>query len=228
MKVVEVRNLKKYYNVGENQVRAIDDISFSIEKGAFVAIIGRSGSGKSTLLHLLGGLDKETSGDIFIGEKRIKNMSDDEITIFRRRSIGFIFQSYNLIPALTVKENIVLPVEIDNEEVDEVFLNEILDVLGLTSKREELPMSLSGGQQQRVAIARAVINKPDIILADEPTGNLDSKTEIEVLGLLKKLIKKYNQTLVMITHNMDIARLADRVITIEDGKIGGENLEGAL
>ncbi|MGL5067797.1 MAG: ABC transporter ATP-binding protein [Sarcina sp.] len=222
MKVVEVKGLKKYYNSGNNIVKAIDNVNFSVEKGEFVAIIGRSGSGKSTLLHMLGGLDECTSGSVVIGGSKLDNMTDDEITIFRRGNIGFIFQSYNLISSLTVLENIVLPVEIDGTNVDKKFLNEVLSSLGLLEKVDELPGNLSGGQQQRVAIGRAIINKPAIILADEPTGNLDSRTELEVLQLLKGVVKKYNQTLIMITHNMEIAKLADRVITIEDGRIGGD------
>lgn len=222
MKVVETKNLKKYYKAGRETVKAVDNVSFSINKGEFVAIIGRSGSGKSTLLHLLGGLDRSSSGSIKINEMTLDEMTDDEITIFRRRNIGFIFQSYNLIPSLTVLENIMLPLGIDEETVDKKFLNEIITSLGLNSKEDELPGNLSGGQQQRVAIGRAIINKPAIVLADEPTGNLDSRTELEVLKLLKGFVKQYKQTLIMITHNKEIAKVADRVITIEDGKIGGD------
>ncbi|MGL5634628.1 MAG: ABC transporter ATP-binding protein [Sarcina sp.] len=221
MKVVETKNLKKYYKSGRETVKAVDNVSFSVDKGEFVAVIGRSGSGKSTLLHLLGGLDRSSSGSIAINEMILDKMTDDEITIFRRRNIGFIFQSYNLIPSLTVLENIMLPLGIDEEKVDKKFLNEIITSLGLSSKEDELPGNLSGGQQQRVAIGRAIINKPAIVLADEPTGNLDSRTELEVLQLLKGFVKKYKQTLIMITHNKEIAKVADRVITIEDGKIGG-------
>ncbi|MGL5821195.1 MAG: ABC transporter ATP-binding protein [Sarcina sp.] len=221
MKLVEIKNLKKYYKSGRETVKAVDNISFSVDKGEFVAVIGRSGSGKSTLLHLLGGLDRSSSGSIAINEMILDKMTDDEITIFRRRNIGFIFQSYNLIPSLTVLENIMLPLGIDEETVDKKFLNEIITSLGLSSKEDELPGNLSGGQQQRVAIGRAIINKPAIVLADEPTGNLDSRTELEVLQLLKGFVKKYKQTLIMITHNKEIAKVADRVITIEDGKIGG-------
>ncbi|MGL4740756.1 MAG: ABC transporter ATP-binding protein [Sarcina sp.] len=222
MKVVETKNLKKYYKAGRETIKAVDNVSFSVNRGEFVAVIGRSGSGKSTLLHLLGGLDRSSSGSIKINEMTLDEMTDDEITIFRRRNIGFIFQSYNLIPSLTVLENIMLPLGIDEETVDKKFLNEIITSLGLNSKEDELPGNLSGGQQQRVAIGRAIINKPAIVLADEPTGNLDSRTELEVLELLKGFVKQYKQTLIMITHNKEIAKVADRVITIEDGKIGGD------
>lgn len=197
----------------------MDGININIKKGEFVAIVGKSGSGKSTLLHLLGGLDKPTSGEVIINSKNIAKLDDNELTIFRRRNIGFIFQQYNLIPALTVWENIVLPIGVDNKKVNNKFINEIIETLGLKNKRDTLPSSLSGGQQQRVAIARALASRPSIILADEPTGNLDSKTEEEVLHLLKLSIRKYNQTLVMITHNKDIVKLADRVIEIKDGQI---------
>lgn len=219
MSIVSTNNLVKYYGEGGSLVKAVDGININIKKGEFVAIVGKSGSGKSTLLHLLGGLDKPTSGEVIINSKNIAKLGDDELTVFRRQNIGFIFQQYNLIPALTVWENVVLPIGIDNKKVNEKFVNEIIETLGLESKRDALPSSLSGGQQQRVAIARALASSPSIILADEPTGNLDSKTEEEVLQLLKLSIKKYNQTLIMITHNKDVAKLADRIIEIKDGKI---------
>lgn len=219
MSIVSTNNLVKYYGEGGSLVKAVDGININIKKGEFVAIVGKSGSGKSTLLHLLGGLDKPTSGEVIINSKNIAKLDDNELTIFRRRNIGFIFQQYNLIPALTVWENIVLPIGVDNKKVNNKFINEIIETLGLKNKRDTLPSSLSGGQQQRVAIARALASRPSIILADEPTGNLDSKTEEEVLHLLKLSIRKYNQTLVMITHNKDIVKLADRVIEIKDGQI---------
>lgn len=225
MKILESKNLKKYYGKGENLVKALDGIDISINKGEFVAIVGTSGSGKSTLLHMLGGLDRASEGKIIIENNDIFNMNDEELTIFRRRNVGFIFQSYNLIPILNVYENIVLPIELDGCKIDEKYINEIIDILGLTSKVNELPNNLSGGQQQRVAIARALATKPSIILADEPTGNLDSKTEQDVLSLLKITSQKFSQTIIMITHNEQIAQMAERIIRIEDGKVvnRGEN-----
>ncbi|MBC6002249.1 ABC transporter ATP-binding protein [Paeniclostridium sp. NSJ-45] len=219
MEILKTKNLKKYYGKGENLVKAIDDTNISIIEGEFVAIVGKSGSGKSTLIHMIGGLDRPTEGKVFIDKKDIFTLKDEQLAIFRRRKIGFIFQYYNLIPSLNVWENIVLPIGLDNKEVDKNFINDIINALGLENKKESLPNTLSGGQQQRVAIARALASRPSIILADEPTGNLDSKTSDEVMSLLKTMIKKYNQTLVMITHDETIAQMADRVIYIEDGKV---------
>lgn len=219
MKVLEVRNLKKYYEQGENKVKAIDNVSFSINKGEFVAVVGQSGSGKSTLLNLLGGLDRPSSGSVVINNNEIYRLDDDRLSIFRRRNIGFIFQFFNLIPVLDVEENIAFPTLLDNEKVDPKYLDEIINILGLQKRRNHLPSELSGGQQQRVSIGRALINKPAIILADEPTGNLDSKTTKEVIELLKCTAKKYNQTLMLITHDEKVAEQADRVITVSDGKI---------
>lgn len=219
MKVLEVRNLKKYYGQGENKVKAIDNVSFSINKGEFVAVVGQSGSGKSTLLNLLGGLDRPSSGSVVINDNEIYKLDDDRLSIFRRRNIGFIFQFFNLIPVLDVEENIAFPSLLDNEKVDSKYLDEIINTLGLQKRRNHLPSELSGGQQQRVSIGRALINKPAIILADEPTGNLDSKTTKEVIDLLKCTAKKYNQTLILITHDEKVAEQADRVITVCDGKI---------
>ncbi|MFR0018553.1 ABC transporter ATP-binding protein [Paraclostridium bifermentans] len=219
MSILKTRGLKKYYGNGENLVKAIDDNNIEIIEGEFVAIVGKSGSGKSTLLHMIGGLDRPTDGKVFIDGKDIFSLKDESLAIFRRRKIGFIFQYYNLIPSLNVWENIVLPIGLDNKAVDEEFINDIINALGLSDKKESLPNTLSGGQQQRVAIARALATRPSIILADEPTGNLDSKTSDEVMSLLKSMIKKYNQTLVMITHDETIAQMADRVIYIEDGKV---------
>lgn len=219
MTILKTRGLKKYYGNGENLVKAIDDDNIEIIEGEFVAIVGKSGSGKSTLLHMIGGLDRPTDGKVFIDGKDIFSLKDESLAIFRRRKIGFIFQYYNLIPSLNVWENIVLPIGLDNKTVDEEFINDIINALGLSDKKESLPNTLSGGQQQRVAIARALATRPSIILADEPTGNLDSKTSDEVMSLLKSMIKKYNQTLVMITHDETIAQMADRVIYIEDGKV---------
>ncbi|EQK47740.1 ABC transporter family protein [[Clostridium] bifermentans ATCC 19299] len=219
MSILKTRGLKKYYGNGENLVKAIDDNNIEIIEGEFVAIVGKSGSGKSTLLHMIGGLDRPTDGKVFIDGKDIFSLKDESLAIFRRRKIGFIFQYYNLIPSLNVWENIVLPIGLDNKTVDEEFINDIINALGLSDKKESLPNTLSGGQQQRVAIARALSTRPSIILADEPTGNLDSKTSDEVMSLLKSMIKKYNQTLVMITHDETIAQMADRVIYIEDGKV---------
>lgn len=217
--ILQTINLKKYYGEGENIVKAIDNTNINIFQGEFVAIVGKSGSGKSTLLHMLGTLDKPTSGEVIIDNKYISTMKEEELAIFRRRKIGFIFQYYNLIPSINVWENIVLPIGLDSRRVDKDFVNDILDTLGLKEKKHNMPNTLSGGQQQRVAIARALASKPSIILADEPTGNLDSKTEEEVLTLLKLTAKKYNQTIVMITHDEGIAQMADRIICIEDGKV---------
>lgn len=219
MSILKTRGLKKYYGEEENLVKAIDDNNIEIIEGEFVAIVGKSGSGKSTLLHMIGGLDRPTDGKVFIDGKDIFSLKEESLAIFRRRKIGFIFQYYNLIPSLNVWENIVLPIGLDNKAVDEGFISDIINALGLSDKKESLPNTLSGGQQQRVAIARALATRPSIILADEPTGNLDSKTSDEVMSLLKSMIKKYNQTLVMITHDETIAQMADRVIYIEDGKV---------
>lgn len=221
MSILHIVDLKKYYGSQPNIVKALDGVSLSIEEGEFVAIVGTSGSGKSTLLNLIGGLDNPTSGDIIVEGKYLSTLKDDQITIFRRRKIGFIFQNYNLVPVLNVCENIVLPVELDGKIVDYNFMNEVVEMLGLKTKLQNMPNTLSGGQQQRVAIARALVSKPAIILADEPTGNLDSKTSSDVLNLLKITSQKFYQTIVMITHNSEIAQLADRIIRIEDGKIVG-------
>lgn len=217
--ILRTEKLCKFYGEGENEVRAIDNTDIEIEKGEFVAIVGKSGSGKSTLLHMLGGLDIPTSGKVFIGNKDIFELKEEELAVFRRRKIGFIFQAFNLVASLNVWENIVLPMGLDGKEVDEAFVKDILNTLQLENKIENLPNTLSGGQQQRVAIARAIASKPDIILADEPTGNLDSKTGDEVISLLKMSAKKYGQTLVVITHDEEIAQMADRIIVIEDGKV---------
>ena len=219
MKILQASNLTKIYGSGENEVHALDGVNFSVEKGEFVAIVGTSGSGKSTLLHMLGGLDRPTGGSVEVDGKEIFSLKDEELTIFRRRKIGFVFQNYNLVPVLNVYENIVLPVQLDGKTPDASYIDSIIETLGLERKLENLPNNLSGGQQQRVAIARALASKPAIILADEPTGNLDSKTSQNVLGLLKVTSQKYGQTIVMITHNEEIAQLADRIIRIEDGKI---------
>ena len=223
MSILKTKALKKYYGDKENQVKALDGVDIEVSEGEFVAIIGSSGSGKSTLLHMLGGLDYATDGEVFVSGKEILKMTDQQKTVFRRRNIGFVFQNYNLIPVLNVYENITLPVELDGGTLDKVYLDDIIQTLGLSSKLDNLPNNLSGGQQQRVAIARALAAKPAIILADEPTGNLDSKTGMDVVGLLKTTSMRFNQTIVMITHNEEISQLADRVIRIEDGKIvGGE------
>lgn len=219
MSILAAKDLVKVYGKGENSVHALAGINLEIEKGDFLAIVGTSGSGKSTLLHMLGGLDRPTSGKVIVDNIPIFNLKDDELTIFRRRKIGFVFQAYNLVPVLNVYENIVLPLELDGEKIDKEYVEEIIDTLMLTSKKEVLPNQLSGGQQQRVAIARALAFRPSIILADEPTGNLDSKTGQDVLSLLKVSADKYGQTIVMITHNDEIAQLADRIIRIEDGHI---------
>ena len=219
MEILRVENLSKTYGKGENKVVAIDNVSFSVKKGEFVAIVGASGSGKSTLLHLIGGVDRPTSGKVFIDGKDIYQMSDDNLAIFRRRQVGLIYQFYNLIPILNVEENITLPCDLDNKKVDKQKLDTLLKKLGLDSRRNHLPNELSGGQQQRTSIGRAIITNPSIILADEPTGNLDSKASDEIVNLLKKSNKELNQTIIMITHNMEIAKIADRVLEIEDGKI---------
>ena len=219
MAVLQTIDLKKYYGEGENQVKALDGICLEIEEGKFTAIVGTSGSGKSTLLHMLGGLDTPTYGRVIVGGKDISKMKPDELTIFRRRRIGFVFQNYNLVPILNVYENIILPIELDGNRPDKEYIDNIITLLGLEKKLTSMPNNLSGGQQQRVAIARALATKPAIILADEPTGNLDSKTSLDVLGLLKLTGNKLNQTIVMITHNDEIAQMADRIIRIEDGKI---------
>lgn len=219
MKILQADNLIKIYGSGENEVHALDGVNFSVERGEFVAIVGTSGSGKSTLLHILGGLDRPTSGNVAVDNRNIFSLKDEELTIFRRRKIGFVFQNYNLVPVLNVYENIVLPIQLDGKEPDADYIKSIIETLGIESKLDNLPNNLSGGQQQRVAIARALASKPAIILADEPTGNLDSKTSQDVLGLLKVTSQKYAQTIVMITHNEEIAQLADRIIRIEDGKI---------
>ena len=219
MSVLETNDLRKYYGEGDTQVRALDGVDLSVEKGEFVSIVGTSGSGKSTLLHMLGGLDRPTSGKVLVDGKDIFSLKDDELTIFRRRKIGFVFQAYNLVPVLNVYENIVLPIELDGNAADKDYVNQIIDALGLSAKLERLPNQLSGGQQQRVAIARALATKPAIVLADEPTGNLDSRTSQDVLSLMKITSQRFGQTIVMITHNEEIAQLADRIIRIEDGKI---------
>ncbi|MDO4941557.1 MAG: ABC transporter ATP-binding protein [Lachnospiraceae bacterium] len=219
MIILETRNLKKIYGEAETEVKALNDVSICVEKGEFVAIVGTSGSGKSTLLHMIGGLDNPTSGTIIVDRQKINEMNSDELTIFRRRNIGFVFQQYNLVPMLTVWENIILPVKMDGKTPEKMYLDEIVKTLVLEKKLNNFPNELSGGQQQRVAIARALASKPKILLADEPTGNLDSKTSQDVLGLLKVTSQQFHQTIVMITHNEEIAQLADRIIRIEDGKI---------
>ncbi len=219
MAILETYQLKKTYGSGENAVHALDGITLEVEQGEFVSIVGTSGSGKSTLLHMLGGLDRPDSGDVFVDEKDIFSLGDEALTIFRRRKIGFVFQNYNLVPSLNVYENIVLPIQLDGRELDSKYIDSIIETLGLTEKLNNLPSKLSGGQQQRVAIARALAAKPAIILADEPTGNLDSKTSQDVMGLLKITSDRFAQTIVMITHNEEIAQMADRIIRIEDGKI---------
>jgi putative ABC transport system ATP-binding protein len=221
MTILETTKLKKYYGSGDTTVKALDGVDLTVERGEFVAIVGTSGSGKSTLLHLLGGLDRPTSGKVTVDGKDIFALQDEELTIFRRRKIGFVFQNYNLVPVLNVYENMVLPIQLDGNEPDKPYLEKIIGTLGFESKLNNLPNNLSGGQQQRVAIARALAAKPAIILADEPTGNLDSRTSLDVLGLLKVTSEKFRQTIVMITHNQEIAQLADRIIRIEDGKIVG-------
>lgn len=224
MDILITKNLKKYYGKGENEVRALDGVNFTVENASFTAIVGTSGSGKSTLLHMLGGLDRPTSGSVTVDGKDIFSLKEEELTIFRRRKIGFVFQNYNLVPVLNVYENIVLPIELDGNKVDQEYVAEIIKTLGLEKKLKSLPNNLSGGQQQRVAIARALASKPAIILADEPTGNLDSKTSMDVMGLLKVTSEKFKQTIVMITHNEEIAQMADHIIRIEDGRIVGGDL----
>lgn len=221
MSILQTSNLKKYYGTEPNITRALDGVTFSVEEGEFVAVVGTSGSGKSTLLHMMGGLDTPTSGSIIVRNKELAKMNDEQLTIFRRRNIGFVFQNYNLVPILNVYENIVLPVELDGDTVDKKFMDKVIKMLGIKDKLQSMPNHLSGGQQQRVAIARALMSKPAIVLADEPTGNLDSKTSADVLGLLQRTSRSFNQTLLMITHNNEIAQLADRIIRIEDGKIVG-------
>lgn len=219
MEILKVENLTKTYGSGENLVNAVDDVSFSVEKGEFVAIVGASGSGKSTLLHLIGGVDRPTSGKIFVDGNDISKMNDDKLAVFRRRQVGIVYQFYNLIPILTVEENITLPCDLDGRGVDRERLEMILDSFGLRARRKHLPNQLSGGQQQRTSIARALINNPSLVLADEPTGNRDSKSSEEVMSILKMCNQSYGQTVIMITHNLDIAKQADRIITISDGKI---------
>ncbi len=219
MSILQTTELKKYYGTKPNITKALDGVNLSVEQGEFVAIVGTSGSGKSTLLNMIGGLDVPTSGKVIVDGRDLSTLKDEQLTIFRRRKIGFIFQNYNLVPVLNVYENIVLPVELDGNKIDKKFMKEVVQILGLEDKLNNMPNNLSGGQQQRVAIARALVSKPAIILADEPTGNLDSKTSSDVLGLLKVTSQKFHQTLVMITHNSEIAQLADRIIRIEDGRI---------
>lgn len=219
MNILETYDLRKIYGTGASEVRALDGVDLAIEKGEFVAIVGTSGSGKSTLLHMLGGLDRPTSGSVSVDGQEIFNLKDEALTIFRRRKIGFVFQNYNLVPVLSVWENIVLPVELDGNTPDKAYVDSIISTLGLEGKLDNLPSNLSGGQQQRVAIARALATKPAILLADEPTGNLDSKTSMDVMGLLKVTGQKFGQTIVMITHNEELAQLADRIVHIEDGQI---------
>ncbi|QUO38378.1 ABC transporter ATP-binding protein [Dysosmobacter sp. Marseille-Q4140] len=219
MTILETRDLKKYYGAGDTQVKALDGVDLSVEQGEFVAIVGTSGSGKSTLLHMLGGLDRPTSGTVTVDGKDIFALKDEALTIFRRRKVGFVFQSYNLVPVLSVWENIVLPIQLDGARVDEAYVQEVIAALGLEKKLRSLPGQLSGGQQQRVAIARALATKPAILLADEPTGNLDSRTSQDVLSLMKVTGQKFAQTMVMITHNEEIAQMADRIVRIEDGRI---------
>ena len=221
MSILQVTDLKKYYGNEPNITRAVDGVTLSVEQGEFVAVVGTSGSGKSTLLHMMGGLDIPTSGIVRVRNKELAKMNEEQITIFRRRNIGFIFQNYNLVPVLNVYENIVLPVELDGDTVDQEFMKEVVSMLKLEDKLKSMPNNLSGGQQQRVAIARALVTKPAIVLADEPTGNLDSRTSSDVMGLLKCTSNKFDQTIIMITHNNDIAQLADRIIRIEDGRIVG-------
>ena len=219
MHILQTQDLKKYYGAGDTQVKALDGVDLAVEQGEFVAIVGTSGSGKSTLLHMLGGLDRPTSGTVTVDGQELFSLGEEALTIFRRRKIGFVFQAYNLVPVLSVRENIVLPIQLDGRAVDEPFVREVVATLGLEKKLQSLPGQLSGGQQQRVAIARALAAKPAILLADEPTGNLDSKTSQDVLGLMKVTGQKFGQTMVMITHNEEIAQMADRIVRIEDGRI---------
>ena len=219
MTILETKDLRKVYGSGDTEVRALDGVDLTVEKGEFVAVVGTSGSGKSTLLHMLGGLDRPTSGTVTVDGKELSGLKDEELTIFRRRKIGFVFQNYNLVPVLNVYENIVLPIQLDGKAPDRDYVDRIIETLGLEAKLQNLPNNLSGGQQQRVAIARALAAKPAIILADEPTGNLDSATSLDVMGLLKVTAQKFSQTIVMITHNEELAQMADRIIRIEDGRI---------
>lgn len=219
MEILKVENLKRVYGTGASKVVALDNVSFTVEKGEFVSIVGASGSGKSTLLHLISGVDRPTSGKVFINDEDIYKLNNDDLAIFRRRQIGLIYQFYNLIPILNVIENISLPLELDGRKPDKKDLNEMIELLGLENRQSHLPSQLSGGEQQRVSIGRALITRPSLILADEPTGNLDSKASEEIVNLLKKTNKKYNQTIIMITHNLEIAKMTDRIITIEDGRI---------
>ena len=219
MRILETKDLRKVYGSGDTEVRALDGVDLTVEKGEFVAVVGTSGSGKSTLLHMLGGLDRPTSGTVTVDGRELSAMRDEELTIFRRRKIGFVFQNYNLVPVLNVYENIVLPIQLDGNAPDKAYVERIIETLGLEAKLQNLPNNLSGGQQQRVAIARALAAKPAIILADEPTGNLDSATSLDVMGLLKVTAQKFSQTIVMITHNEELAQMADRIIRIEDGRI---------
>lgn len=226
MEILRVENLSKIYGEGENRVDALKDVSLSIEKGEFVAVVGASGSGKSTLLHLLGGLDRPSKGSVFIDNESIYDYKEEKLAIFRRRKVGFIFQFFNLLPVLDVEENIALPALLDDEEVESGLMTELLNLLGLTSRKGHLPSELSGGQQQRVSIGRALFNRPSIVLADEPTGNLDSVTSKEVIDLLRMAMKKYNQTLVLITHDITVASMADRVITLKDGEVISDKRTG--
>ena len=224
MEILKTVDLKKYYGSGENQVKALDGVNLSVEEGEFVSVVGTSGSGKSTLLHMLGGLDYATSGSVFVSGKEIFKLNESELTIFRRRNIGFIFQNYNLVSMLNVYKNVVLPIRLDGNKPDDEFIGKILSLLGLTEKSRNRPNQLSGGQQQRVAIARALASKPKIVLADEPTGNLDSRTSAEVIGLLQMTNREFNQTIIMITHNEEIAQQADRIIHLEDGRVVGGDI----
>lgn len=217
--IVKTKHLKKYYRLGTHTVKALDDVNFAVREQEFVAIIGKSGSGKSTLLHMIGGLDTPTSGEVYVGDQALGKLSKEQLTIFHRRKVGFVFQNYNLVPDLNVYENVVLPVELDGKRIDREFVDEILELLKLDEKREALPNTLSGGQQQRVAIARAIASKPSIILADEPTGNLDTATSHDVMGLLKMVARQFRQTVILITHDQDIAQMADRIVRIEDGHV---------
>ena len=217
--IVETKNLKKYYQLGDNTIKALNDVDFRVKPQEFVAIIGKSGSGKSTLMHMIGGLDVPTGGEVIVAGKNLAGLSKEQLAIFRRRRVGFVFQSYNLVPDLNVYENVVLPIELDGKRIDQKFVDGILTLLQLTDKKEALPSALSGGQQQRVAIARAIAAKPQILLCDEPTGNLDTATSHGVMGLLKIVAKQFHQTIILITHDNDIAQMADRIVRIEDGKI---------
>ena len=224
MTILQTENLKKIYGSGDTAVHALDGVSLTVEKGEFVAIVGTSGSGKSTLLHMLGGLDRPTSGTVTVDGRDIFSLKDEELTIFRRRKIGFVFQNYNLVPVLNVEENVILPIQLDGHAPEQGYIADIISTLGLTEKLHNMPANLSGGQQQRVAIARALAAKPAIILADEPTGNLDSKTSLDVMGLLKVTSRKFSQTVVMITHNEELAQMSDRILRIEDGRLTGGDL----